>query len=329
MLGNVAPAVLLTCVGLSACGGREGVVAVDGSSTVFPITEAVAEEFRARGGGHVTVGISGTGGGFQKFCTGGVVMSGASRPIGPHETALCEASGIDYVELPVAYDGIAVVVHPENDWVDHLSVEELGRIWAPESRDKVMRWSDVRPEWPDTELRLFGPGVDSGTYDYFTKAVVGTEHVSRGDFTASENDNVLVRGIANERGGLGFFGLAYFLENRDILRLVPIDDGHAENGDGPIAPSLDTVRKGTYQPLSRPIFLYVSKPAAARPEVAAFVEFYLEHAPELIEQVGYITLPHAAYGKVRRRFALRTGGSVFDGNGSMVGVRVEQLFGAG
>lgn len=329
MLGSAAPWLLLTCVGLFACGTREGVIAVDGSSTVFPITEAVAEEFHARGGGHVTVGISGTGGGFQKFCKGDVVLSGASRPIGPHEAQLCAASGIEFVELPVAYDGIAVVVHPHNDWVDHLSVEELAKIWRPEAQGVVMRWSDVRPDWPDQELRLFGPGVDSGTYDYFTAAVVGHEHMSRGDFSASENDNVLVRGIASEPYGLGYFGLAYFLENSDKLRLVPIDDAHGENGDGPIAASLETVRNGTYQPLSRPMFLYVSKPAAARPEVAAFVEFYLEHGPELIDQVGYIRLPQSAYGQVRRRFALRTGGSVFDGNGSMVGVKVEQLFGAG
>jgi phosphate transport system substrate-binding protein len=319
----------VACVSVCACGGRDGVVAVDGSSTVFPINEAVAEEFRRRGGGHVTVGISGTGGGFQKFCKGELALSGASRPIGPTEARLCAASGIDYVELPVAFDGIAVVVHPDNDWVDHLTIEELARIWAPEAQGSLMRWSDVRPQWPDTEMRLFGPGVDSGTYDYFTKAVLGREHMSRGDYTASENDNVLVRGIANQRDGLGFFGLAYFLENKDKLRLVPIDDERADNGFGPIAPSLDTVRDGSYQPLSRPMFLYVSKAAASRPEVAAFVEFYLEHGPELIEEVGYITLPRSAYGKVRRRFALRTGGSVFEGDGSMVGVRVDQLFGNG
>lgn len=323
---------LLTGLVLSAgCGGKsettKQIVAIDGSSTVFPITEAVAEEFQRQNPARVTIGVSGTGGGFKKFGNGEVVITGASRPIKPSEVELCGANGIEYVELPVAYDGIAVVVHPANDWVDHLTVAELQALWRPEAQGEILRWSQVRTGWPDEEVHLFGPGVDSGTYDYFTKAIVGTEHSSRGDFTSSEDDNVLVQGIATDRLALGFFGFAYYEENASRLKLVPIEDGDESNGAGPIAPSPQTVADGTYQPLSRPIFVYVNKSAAERTEVDAFVDFYLAHAATLSREVGYIPLPPRAYELVAARFDARTVGSLFHGEGSKVGVTVEELLG--
>ncbi len=304
-----------------------GLVAVDGSSTVYPITEAMAEEFqREHPQVRVTVGISGTGGGFKKFCAGETDISDASRPIKTSEMERCQANGIDFIELPVAFDGIAVVVNPQNDWVDYLTVDELRVMWAPESQGKVTRWSQVRAGWPDAELHLFGPGVDSGTFDYFTDAIVGEEGASRGDFQASEDDNVLVQGVASDKYALGYFGYAYYEENQDRLRVVPIDDGNPDNGDGPITPSPDTIANGTYQPLSRPIFIYVSTKAAERPEVQAFVRFYLDpaNARALVREVGYVPLPDKAYQLALERFEKRLTGSVFAG-GSQVGVSLEDL----
>lgn len=306
-------------------GGAAGAISIDGSSTVFPITEAVAEEFRSESNAEISIGVSGTGGGFQKFCRGETVITGASRPIRPTEVEACQQAGIEYIELPVAYDGIAVVVHPENNWVDHMTVDELKRLWEPAAQGNIRRWSDIRAGWPDEEIHLFGAGVDSGTYDYFTAAIVGEEHASRGDFTSSEDDNVLVQGISGDRLALGFFGYAYYEENRDSLRLVPVDDGDAANGAGPIAPSLETVANGTYQPLSRPVFIYVSRSAADRPEVDQFIDFYITQARTLSREVGYIPLPERATSLVQGRFDARTTGSVFEGHGSRVGVTVEEL----
>ena len=299
------------------------VIKIDGSSTVFPITQAVAEDFQQDRGGKVTVGVSGTGGGFKKFCRGEIEIAGASRPIKDEEQSACRSGGIEFVELPVAYDGLAIVVHTKNDWVDHITVDELKTMWAPEAQGKVTKWSQVRKGWPDKDLHLFGPGVDSGTYDYFTQAVVGKEHASRGDFTSSEDDNVLVQGVSSDTAALGFFGYAYYSENQDKLKLVPVDDGKDDNGKGPIAPSPETVEKGTYQPLSRPVFIYVSTRAMDRPEVKAFVDYYLTKGPELIKEVGYIALPARAYELAQKRFADKKTGSVF--HGSKVGVTVEEL----
>lgn len=296
------------------------IITIDGSSTVFPITEAVAEEFGKTNSARVTIGVSGSGGGFKKFCKGEINISGASRPIKPSEVELCAANGINYIELPISYDGIAVVVHKDATWVDIMTVAELQRLWSPAAQGKVLRWNQVRVGWPDKEIHLYGPGVDSGTYDYFTHAIVGEEHSSRGDFTSSEDDNVLVQGIANDPGALGFFGFAYYAENRDKLKIVAI-----ENGDGAVAPSLETVANGSYQPLSRPLFIYISSGAARRDEVAAFVEFYLNQGRALVQEVGYIPLPETAYGLVKQRFAQRTIGSVFASGGSKVGVTIEQL----
>jgi phosphate transport system substrate-binding protein len=303
-----------------------GTVRVDGSSTVYPITEAVAEEFqKVKPEVKVMVGISGTGGGFKKFCAGETDVSDASRPIKPSEVEQCGKAGIEYVELPIAYDGIAIVVNPQNNWANEITVEELGRLWAPEAQGQVLKWSDVRPGWPDREIHLFGPGVDSGTYDYFTEAVVKKEHSSRGDFTSSEDDNVLVQGVAGDEGALGFFGFAYFEENRDKLKLLPVDDGKAENGAGPVAPSLEAIRTGTYQPLSRPLFIYVALKSLDRPEVVEFVRFYLEQATALVGEVGYVPLPEHAYPLARRRLDARRTGSLFQGKGSQVGVTIDTL----
>jgi phosphate transport system substrate-binding protein len=313
-----------------ACGRGSGdVVAIDGSSTVFLISEAVAEEFSREHPTRVTVGASGTGGGFKKFCHREIAITGASRPIKAEEVDSCATEGVEYIELPVAYDGLAVVVHAENDWVDHMTVAELAKLWSPEAQDRVERWSDLREDWPTEEIHLFGAGVESGTYDYFTQAIVGKEHASRGDYTSSEDDNVLVHGVATDKLALGFFGYAYYVENSAKLKLVPIDDGVDGNGAGPITPSLQTVRNGTYQPLSRPVFIYVAKAATEKPEVTAFVDFYLARGPALVQEVGYIPLPESAYELVRTRFADRRTGSLFGGKGSKVGVSVEDLLQAG
>lgn len=300
-------------------------IRIGGSSTVYPITEAVAEEFQKSTGARITISISGTGGGFKRLCAGEVTIIGASRPIKLSEQQACAAGKLEFVELPIAYDGLAVVVNPQNRWVRSLSLRELRRIWEPAAQKKVLNWNHIRPKWPELPLHLFGAGVDSGTYDYFTKAVIGQEHQSRGDFTSSEDDNVLVQGVSRDVSALGFFSLAYYEENRDKLKLVPVDDGEPENGDGPIAPSRSTVSNGTYQPLSRPIFVYVSKAALAQPEVVALLEFYLDNAPALVKEARYVPLPESAYALVHKRLKAGKVGSVFAGRGSEIGVTVEEL----
>lgn len=297
-----------------------GTVAVDGSSTVFPITEAVAEEFqKVNPRVRVTVGISGTGGGFKKFTIAETDINDASRPIKDKEVAKATEHGVTYVELPVAYDGISVVVNPDNTFVDYLTVEELKKIWQPGSTVKL--WSDIRPEWPAEPIRLYGPGTDSGTFDYFTEAVNGKSQLCRPDFTASEDDNVLVQGIAGDQDAMGFFGYAYYVENTERLKLVPID-----GGNGPVAPSETTINDGTYSPLSRPIFIYVSTESAKRPEVESFVHFYLKNAAKLVGEVGYVPLSARVYELARARFDQRTTGSVFAGQGA--GVDMEELLAA-
>jgi phosphate transport system substrate-binding protein len=303
-----------------------GVITVDGSSTVFLISEAVAEEFQKTHAAKVTIAVSGTGGGFKKFCSGGVALVGASRPIQPVEAHACAAAQVPFIELPVAYDGLSIVVNPSNDWAASMTVDELKKLWEPRAQGRVMRWKDLRADWPDKEIHLFGPGVDSGTYDYFTKAVVGAEHQSRGDFTSSEDDNVLVHGVSSDPLALGYFGLAYYVENASKLKALSIDDGIDANGTGPILPSAATVRDGTYQPLSRPLFIYVNKTAAQRPEVTAFVEYYLTHSATLSEEADYVALPARAYALALARFKAGTEGSVFMvAGGSQVGVTVESL----
>ncbi len=268
-------------------------IKVDGSSTVFPITEAVAEEFGKSGGGKVIVGISGTGGGFKRFCRGETDISNASRPIKQKEIDACREGGIQYIELPVAYDGLAVIVNPRNTWVDYLTVEELKKIWEPGAQNVIMKWSQVRGGFPAEDLQLFGPGTDSGTFDYFTEAINGKSGSSRGDFTASEDDNVLVEGVASSRGGLGYFGLAYYEENTDKLKIVPVKD---TSGARAVTPSKETVLEGRYTPLSRPLFIYVSKNSLkTKPAVKSFVQYYLQNAAVLAEEVGYVPLPQSEY----------------------------------
>ena len=311
-----------------ACGGTENateVVRIDGSSTVFPISEAVAEEFRNAGGNvRVTVGISGTGGGFQRFCRGETDIADASRPIKAVEEEACAAAGVEFVELPIAYDGLAVVVHPSNTWAASMTVAELNRLWSPSAEGTIVRWNQIRPEWPDQEIHLFGAGVDSGTFDYFTEAINGAEGASRGDYTSSEDDNVLVQGVSRDEGALGYFGFAYYIENSDTLKIVAIDDENDANGAGPIAPSPASVGDGLYQPLSRPLFIYVSVASLSRPDVDAFVRYYLEQAPALVPDVGYLALTDPEYALVAARFEARQGGSIFTG-GSQVGARLEEL----
>ena len=268
-------------------------VKVDGSSTVFPITEAVAEEFGKIGGGKVIVGISGTGGGFKRFCRGETDISDASRPIKQKEIDACRASGVQYIELPVAYDGLAVVMNPQNSWVDHLTVEELKKIWEPAAQNAITKWSQIRNGFPAEDIQLFGPGTDSGTFDYFTEVINGKGGSSRGDYTASEDDNVLVEGVASSKGGLGYFGLAYYEANADRLKVVPVKGAGAAQA---VTPSKETVLGGTYTPLSRPIFIYVNKDSLkTKPLVAKFVRYYLENAPTLSEEVGYVPLPQSEY----------------------------------
>lgn len=269
--------------------GLSGDVEVDGSSTVFPITEAVAEEFRKNHKDvRVNVGVSGTGGGFKRFIEGQTDINDASRPIKASEAATAVANGIEYLELEIAIDGLSLIVSPRNDFVDCLTVEQLKSIWEPGS--SVDTWSDVDPTWPDRKLRLYGPGTDSGTFDYFTEEIVGEAQASRPDYTASEDDNVLVRGVGGDRNALGYFGYAYYIQNPDKLKLVAVD-----SGSGCVAPSESTILDGTYQPLARPLLLYVNKASLARPEVKAFLEFYMENAAELATEVGYIGMSEQAY----------------------------------
>jgi len=302
---------------VAACGGgspeaTSEIIAIDGSSTVFPITEAVAVEFqRLHPDLRVTVGESGSGAGFQKFCRNETIISDASRPIKQTEIDACAAAGISFIELPIAYDGLSVVVHPENTWATSMTVAELKRLWEPAAQEQITRWSQIRDGWPDEEIHLFGPGTASGTFDYFTEAIVGEAQSSRGDYTASEDDNVLVQGVSGDRYALGYFGLAYYEQNQDLLTLVAIDDENADNGDGPIQPSFDTVRNGTYRPLSRPLFIYVNTAGLSRPEVRQFVDYYLQLDPDLIREVGYVTLSDPEQQLVRERFAAGTTGTIF------------------
>jgi phosphate transport system substrate-binding protein len=297
------------------------VVKIDGSSTVFPITEAVAEEFQKakRGAVNVTVGISGTGGGFKKFCRGETDVANASRPILKKEMDDCAKAGIRYYEMPIAYDALTVMVNPQNAFIKSMSVAELKKIWEPGAQGKINSWKDVNPAWPDQKIKLYGAGSDSGTFDYFTEAIVGKAKSSRGDYTASEDDNVLVQGIAGDKGALGYFGFAYYIENQKKLKAVAID-----GGKGPVAPTPENVDNGSYQPLSRPIFIYVSEKSLEKPEVKEFVEFYMKSAAPLVKEVKYIPLPAKAYTGNLEHLAKKKLGTVFGGQNE-VGLTIEQL----
>ena len=308
--------------GLSAAASAQ-TVKIDGSSTVYPISEAVAEEFQKakKGAIKVTVGISGTGGGFKKFCRGETDISDASRPILEKEMKACAEAGIRYVELPVAYDALTVVVNPKNTWIKEFKVEELKKMWEPAAQGKITRWNQVNPAWPDAPLKLFGAGSDSGTFDYFTDAINGKEKASRGDYTASEDDNVLVQGVSRDVNAIGYFGLAYYVENKDKLKAIPIVNKGSTKA---VSPGVSTVMDGTYQPLARPIFIYVSDKAMARPEVREFVEFYLKHGAELSKQVGYVPLGTQHYDLAMKNFKARKLGTGFGGKAE-VGVKLDDL----
>jgi phosphate transport system substrate-binding protein len=314
--------------GLAACGGTtttpnaespaadataegaasdlSGDILADGSSTVYPITEAMAEEFMAANSGvRVTVGTSGTGGGFEKFCNGETVISNASRPIKEEELAKCAEKGVEVIELPVAIDALTVVVNPENDWATCLTTEELNKIWAPEAQGTVTNWNQIRPDFPDAPLALYGPGTDSGTFDYFTDTINGEEGASRGDYTASEDDNVLVTGVEGDKNAMAYFGYAYYAENEGRLKAVEVD-----SGSGCVAPNQEDVLNGTYEPLSRPLFVYVSKAAIEKPEVKAFVDFYLDTANKgFVEETGYVAMTDEAYAAAQDRLAKGETGS--------------------
>lgn len=314
---------LLTTSLISCFKEYKGRIQIDGSSSVYPITEAVAEEYRVDHSDiRITVGVSGTGGGFKKFARGETDISNASRPISAKEAAACKANNIAFIEIPVAYDGLAVVVSPSNDFVDHLTVAELKKIWEPAAQNKITSWKQVRATFPDLPIRLYGAGTSSGTYDYFTEAIVGKAKSSRGDYTASEDDNVLVQGVSSDKGGLGYFGLAYYLENKSKLKLVGID-----NGAGVVYPSDSTVTNGIYAPLSRPEFIYVNATAAKNAIVQDFIKFYIDNAPQLVKEVGYVPLPTAVYGAAYQRLLQNKQGSMFEKT-STVGADLEKLMNA-
>jgi len=315
-----SPTEITAVEGLAELSGQ---VAIDGSSTVYPVTEAVAEEFQAATSNRVrvTVGVSGTGGGFKKFARGEIDVSAASRPILKSEMAAAAENKIQFVELPVCFDALTVVVNPQNDWVDAITIDDLKKIWEPAAEGKVLKWSDVRPEWPDERMILYGPGADSGTFDYFTEAVVGKAKASRGDFTPSEDDNTLVQGVEGSKYALGYFGYAYYEANQKRLKALKIIPPGKNEG---VAPSPETVLSGAYTPLSRPLFIYVNRQAAERPEVRKFCEFYLRNVPKLAQEVAYIPLPAEAYTQVLARLEKLAVGTAFGGE-AQVGVPIQEI----
>jgi phosphate transport system substrate-binding protein len=325
---------ILAVLAVSAVGGsllvatpgpaaaQQKTIAIDGSSTVFPVMEAVAEEFqKANKGIRVTVGISGTGGGFKKFCRGETDISNGSRPILKEELAECRKSGIEFYELPIAFDALTVAVSPKNTFIDCITIADLKKIWEPAAQGKITKWKDVNDKWPDQPLKLYGAGSDSGTFDYFTEAVVGKAKSSRGDYTASEDDNVIVQGIENDANSLGYIPYAYYEPHAKKMKALAVDWG---KGQGCVKPSLEAVVAGTYNPLARPLFFYVSKKSAEKPEVKAFVQFALTKGPELIREVKYLPLPDAAYKQGLERFSKGQVGSAFGGVPE-VGLPVEEI----
>ncbi len=301
-------------------------IKVDGSSTVFPVTEAVAEEFQnsKKGAIRVTVGISGTGGGFKKFCRGETDVQDASRPITKEEMEVCSKAGIKYFELPIAYDAMVVVVNPKNTWVKDLTVDDLKKMWEPAAQGKVMKWNQVRAEWPDSPLNLFGAGSDSGTFDYFTEAINGKAKASRGDYTGSEDDNTLVLGVSNDKNALAYLPYSYYAANMKKMKAVGIIGGEKAPSKTAVLPSKATVENGTYFPLSRPLFIYVSATAAEKPEVMEFTKFYIDNAAKLASQVKYVSLPAKAYKMGLDNLTKKKMGTVFGGENE-VGLKIEDL----
>ena len=315
---------VLTVIVLGAVAAAQAqVVKIDGSSTVYPIAEGVAEDFQKmkKNAIKVTVGISGTGGGFKKFCRGETDLQNASRPILEKEMSDCKAAGVEYIELPVAFDALTVVMNPKNTFLKSITIDELKKIWEPAAQGKVMRWNQVNPAWPDAPMKLFGAGSDSGTFDYFTEAVTGKAKASRGDYTASEDDNVLVQGVSQDVNAIGYFGYAYYAENQQRLKAVPIVE---KAGKPAVLPSEAAVLDGSYQPLSRPIFIYVSVKALAKPEVREFAEYTMKNAARIAKEVKYVPLPAKAYTIGLEHLAKGKKGTVFGGRNE-VGVRIDDL----
>ena len=306
-----------------AAGAQAQVVKIDGSSTVYPITEGVAEDFQKmkKNAIKVTVGISGTGGGFKKFCRGETDIQNASRPILEKEMVDCRAAGVEYIELPVAFDALTVVMNPRNSFIKSMTVAELKKMWEPAAQGKIMRWNQINPAWPDAQIKLFGAGSDSGTFDYFTEAINGKSKASRGDFTASEDDNVLVQGVAQDVNAIGYFGFAYYAENQSRLKAVPIVE---KDGKPAVSPSEATVNDGTYQPLSRPIFIYVNAKSLAKPEVKEFAEYYMKTSAKIAKEVKYVPLPAKAYTMGLEHIAKMKKGTVMGGKNE-VGIRIDDL----
>ena len=300
----------------------QGVVKMDGSSTVFPIAEAVAEEFQIakKGKVRVTVGIAGTGGGFKRFCRGETDISNASRPILKEEMEACKAAGIKYIELPIAFDALTVVVNPQNTWAKSLTAADLKKMWEPAAQGRITKWNQVRADFPAEPLMMFGPGADSGTFDYFTEAVNGKAKASRTDFQASEDDNVIVQGVGSNKGAIGYFGYAYYIGNKERIKAVPITNKKGAN----VLPSNEAVIDGSYEPLSRPLFIYVRDTAAARSEVKEFVTFLLSDGAALAKEVGYVPLPAQAYQLATKHFNDKKMGTVFGGVPE-VGVTIDAL----
>lgn len=296
------------------------IVKIDGSSTVFPITEAVAEDFQIakRGSIRVTVGISGTGGGFKKFCRNEIDIVNASRPITELEMEACKQEGVQFIEMPIAFDALTVVVNPQNTWSKTITVDELKKIWEPAAQGKVTNWNQINPAWPDKRIKLYGPGADSGTFEYFTEAIVGKAKSSRGDYTASEDDNVLVQGVASDIYALGFFGFAYYIENSNKIHAVAVD-----SGNGGVIPSSVTVEDNSYKPLSRPIFIYINAKSADKPEVNEFVNFYMKNATELVTEVKYFPLSQEVYNLNLEHLNKKKLGTVFKGTG--INIRLEDI----
>ena len=313
---------MLGATGIQDLRRLRGSITIDGSSTVYPITEAIAESFKkAAPNVKVTVGVSGTGGGFKRFAANEIEISDASRPIKGSESKACKDAGVDYIEIPVAYDGLTIVVNKGNYWVESMTVEDLKKIFLSDSSAKT--WNDVRPDWPDRAIKIYSPGTDSGTFDYFKEVVAGKKGTIRSDMSVSEDDNVLVRGVAGDEGAIGFFGAAYYFENEDSLKAVPIRNKAGKN----VLPSATTIENGTYNPFSRPLFIYVKAGSARKPYVRAFVHFYLKNAAEAAREVGYVGLPEAIYQRATKAFNTgRTGSAFLDEKGEKKSGPITELY---